>query len=103
MYERRRTIEAFRDERIRVLTNCNVLTEGFDAPKIRALYIARPTFSPNAYIQMVGRGLRGPANGGKEECLVVNVADTFSQFGHSLAYHEFNHLWDQTGTGVGNR
>lgn len=91
--ERRRTIEAFRNGDIRVLTNCNVLTQGFDAPAVRALYIARPTFSPNAYIQMVGRGLRGPANGGKEECLIVNVADTFEAFGETLAYKEFDYLW----------
>jgi superfamily II DNA or RNA helicase len=95
--ERRRTIKAFHDGRIQVLTNCNVLTQGFDAPGIRALYIARPTFSPNAYIQMVGRALRGEANGGKAECLVVNVADTFDTFGEKLAYQEFDHLWRNQG------
>lgn len=94
MYDRRRSIDAFRRGDIRVLTNCSVLTQGFDAPAVRALYIAKPTFSPNAYIQMVGRGLRGPANGGKEECLVVNIADTFDQFGDKLAYKEFDYLWD---------
>ena len=97
MHDRRRSIEAFRRGEIRVMTNCNVLTQGFDAPAVRALYIARPTFSPNAYIQMVGRGLRGPANGGKDECLVVNVADTFDQFGENLAYKEFDYLWDKQG------
>ncbi|WP_157944034.1 DEAD/DEAH box helicase family protein [Blastococcus atacamensis] len=97
IHERRRAIEGFKNREIRVLTNCSVLTEGFDAPGVRALYVARPTFSPNAYIQMVGRGLRGPLNGGKEECLVVNVEDTFGQFGESLAYKEFDHLWDQDG------
>ncbi len=97
IHERRRAIEAFRKKEIQVLTNCSVLTEGFDAPGVRALYIARPTFSPNAYIQMVGRGLRGPKNGGKEECLVVNVEDTFGQFGESLAYKEFDHLWARNG------
>ncbi|MGI5180143.1 DEAD/DEAH box helicase [Dactylosporangium sp. CA-152071] len=95
--ERRRTIEAFRNNDIQVLTNCNVLTQGFDAPGVRALYIARPTFSPNLYIQMVGRGLRGPENGGKPECLIVNVADTFEVFGDRLAYKEFDHLWQYPG------
>ena len=33
--------------------------EGFDAPKTRAIIVARPVFSPNAYFQMIGRGLRG--------------------------------------------
>ncbi|MEV0384275.1 DEAD/DEAH box helicase family protein [Nonomuraea sp. NPDC050643] len=97
IHERRRNIKRFRSMEIRVLTNCNVLTQGFDVPGVRALYIARPTFSPNAYIQMVGRGLRGPANGGKSHCLVVNVADTFGQFGERLAYREFDYLWDRQG------
>lgn len=95
MSDRRRSIEAFKRGQIRVLTNCAVLTQGFDAPAVRALYIARPTFSPNAYIQMVGRGLRGPANGGKEQCLVVNVADTGELFGDNLAYKEFDYLWER--------
>ncbi|MEU7949786.1 DEAD/DEAH box helicase [Micromonospora chalcea] len=95
--ERRRAIESFRARETRVLANCNVLTQGFDAPGVRALYIARPTFSPNLYIQMVGRGLRGPENGGKPECDVVNVADTFDVFGERLAYKEFDHLWRYRG------
>jgi superfamily II DNA or RNA helicase len=97
MAARRRTIEEFRAGEIQVLTNCNVLTQGFDAPGVRALYIAKPTFSPNAYIQMVGRGLRGPLNGGKEECLIVNMEDTFETFGESLAYKEFDYIWQRQG------
>ena len=74
---RRDVIEDFKKGKIRVLANCDLLVQGFDAPAVRALYIARPTFSPNAYIQMAGRGLRGPRNGGKEECLIVDMADNF--------------------------
>lgn len=92
--ERRRVIEDFRSGQIQVLVNCDLLTQGFDAPKVRALYIARPTFSPNRYHQMIGRGLRGPKNGGKERCLIVNVADTFEEFGEQLAFTEFNYLWE---------
>lgn len=91
--ERRRVVQKFKDGDTRVLVNCDLLTQGFDAPSVRALYIARPTFSPNRYIQMVGRGLRGPENGGTDRCLVVNVADTFDQFGEHLAFNEFDYLW----------
>lgn len=62
---RRHYIDEFRSGRIRVLTNYDVLAQGFDAPAVRAVYVARPTFSPNRYQQMIGRGLRGPRNGGK--------------------------------------
>ena len=40
--------------------------EGFDAPKTRAIIVARPVYSPNLYFQMIGRGLRGVKNGGND-------------------------------------
>ena len=90
---RRQYVERFRNGDIQVLTNYGVLTQGFDAPSTRAVYIARPTYSPNLYQQMIGRGLRGPKNGGEERCLVVNVEDNVAQYGEALAFHEFDHLW----------
>ena len=53
----------------------------------------RPTFSPSSYIQMAGRGLRGPENGGKEECLIVDVADNFGAANDFLGYHDYKDLW----------
>lgn len=92
---RRHYIEEFRTGRLRVLTNYNVLTQGFDAPAVRAVYVARPTYSPNLYQQMIGRGLRGPLNGGKQQCLIVNVEDNIRQYGENLAFHDFEHLWSR--------
>ncbi|MET8334068.1 DEAD/DEAH box helicase [Streptosporangium canum] len=91
---RRHTIEQFRQRKIRVLTNYGVLSQGFDAPATRAVVVARPTYSPNVYQQMIGRGLRGPRNGGKEECLIVNVADNIAQYGEELAFRQFEYLWN---------
>ncbi|WP_190818847.1 DEAD/DEAH box helicase [Saccharopolyspora pogona] len=93
--ERRDKIEQFKKSEIRVLANCDLLAQGFDAPGVRALYIARPTFSPSAYIQMAGRGLRGPKNGGKEECLIVDVADNFGAVNDFLGYREYEDLWKE--------
>jgi superfamily II DNA or RNA helicase len=93
--ERRDVIERFKGGAIQVLANCDLLIQGFDAPGVRALYIARPTFSPNAYIQMAGRGLRGPANGGKEECLIVDMADDFGDMSSYLGYREYERLWKE--------
>lgn len=90
---RRKEIEKFRGGVTKVLVNCDLFTRGFDAPNVRALYVGRPTFSPNAYLQMVGRGLRGPANGGSEKCLIVNFADTFGEFGEELAFKKLDFLW----------
>ncbi|GAA1753405.1 DEAD/DEAH box helicase [Streptomonospora arabica] len=90
---RRHTIERFGRRKIRVLANYGVLAQGFDAPATRAVIVARPTYSPNLYQQMIGRGLRGPLNGGKEECLIINVADNITNFGERLAFRDFEYLW----------
>jgi superfamily II DNA or RNA helicase len=95
--ERRDLIKRFKDGDIQVLTNCDLLTQGFDAPGVTSLYIARPTFSPNAYIQMAGRGLRGPRNGGKEKCLIVDMADNFgsADINQLLGFREYEALWQE--------
>ncbi len=90
---RRHAIEGFRRNEIQVLTNFGVLTTGFDAPKTRAVFVTRPIYSPGLYQQVVGRGLRGPANGGTDSCLIVNVADNLAQYGTELAFLEFENLW----------
>lgn len=91
--ERRRSIEKFRSRDIRVITNYGVLSQGFDAPATRVVVIARPVYSSNIYQQMVGRGLRGPKNGGKDTCLILDVKDNITNFDKHLAFTEFEHLW----------
>ena len=75
--ERSRVITRFQgsDDSPQVLCNYGVLTTGFDAPKISAAVIARPTKSLVLYSQMVGRAIRGPKMGGTESCEVVTVVD----------------------------
>ncbi len=72
---RRSIVERFRQGKISVLCNYGVLTTGFDAPQVRVVVVARPTESSILYEQMIGRGMRGPAFGGTEDCLVIDVAD----------------------------
>jgi hypothetical protein len=71
--ERRTTLERFSNGDLDVITNCNVLTEGFDEPRIAAIIMARPTKSKLLYAQMVGRGTR--LHQGKEDLLVIDIAD----------------------------
>lgn len=63
----------FKSGRIKVLTNCMVLTEGFDEPSIEAIITARPTKSDLLFTQIVGRGTR--LFPGKPHCLVIDMAD----------------------------
>jgi superfamily II DNA or RNA helicase len=82
-------IRQFLDCHIKVLANYQVLATGFDAPKTATIVISRPVFSPARYMQMVGRGLRGPKNGGTETCRIITVVDNLLQYGDRLAYHYF--------------
>jgi superfamily II DNA or RNA helicase len=71
--ERKKIIEDFKTGKLHVLTNCQLLTEGFDEPSIDALIIARPTRSKALYCQMIGRGLR--IHPGKEFCHLYELTD----------------------------
>lgn len=93
--QRRKIIDDFRNGRLQVLTNYGVLTQGFDAPATRAVVVARPAYSANVYQQMIGRGLRGPLNGGKETCLILNVQDNVANYQDKLAFTEFDYLWNE--------
>jgi superfamily II DNA or RNA helicase len=53
------------------VTNCAVLTEGFDEPTISCVLVGRPTRFHGLYVQMVGRGTRKAF--GKDNLLVIDV------------------------------
>jgi len=90
---RRRMVEEFRRGEVTALVNYGVFREGFDAPRTRAIIVARPVYSPNLYFQMIGRGLRGPKNGGGERCLVLDVRDNVESFDRAPAFSELEWLW----------
>ena len=90
---RRRIVEEFRNGEIKALVNYGIFREGFDAPKTRAIIVARPVYSPNLYFQMIGRGLRGVKNGGNDRCLILNVRDNIANFQRKLAFSDLDWLW----------
>jgi len=53
------------------VTNCAVLTEGFDEPTISCVLVGRPTKFHGLYVQMVGRGTRLAP--GKTDLLVIDI------------------------------
>lgn len=53
------------------VTNCAVLTEGFDEPSISCVLVGRPTKFHGLYVQMVGRGTR--LFPGKKDLLVIDI------------------------------
>ena len=56
--ERHRRIAGFKSGAIRVITNCFVLTEGFDHPAVETCILARGCGVLGTYLQIVGRVLR---------------------------------------------
>lgn len=76
--DRDEIIGRFKARKLSVLTSCDVLTTGFDAPCVDVLAIVRPTMSPSLYVQMVGRGMRIAE--GKTDVLLLD-------FGGNIARH----------------
>jgi len=69
--DRRETLKAFSRGGASVISNCAVLTEGYDEPSVNCIIIARPTKSRPFYTQMIGRGTR--RHPGKEDCLILDM------------------------------
>ncbi|MER7967762.1 DEAD/DEAH box helicase [Streptomyces sp. NPDC096080] len=78
---RKAALKWYETGQVQVLTNCMVLTEGFDAPWTSCVVIARPTKSPGLYCQMAGRALR-PWEG-KKDALILDVMGASTR--HRLA------------------
>jgi len=65
--ERSELLRRFSAGELRVMVNCDVLTTGFDSPRIDCVAILRSTMSPGLFAQIVGRGFR--IHPGKENCI----------------------------------
>ena len=79
--DRRALLHRFHTGETRVITNCGVLTEGYDEPSVDCIIVARPTQSTPLFTQMVGRGTR--LYPGKTDCVVIDVVGATTH--HHLA------------------
>lgn len=75
--ERREIIRSLAAGDLEVVTNVDVLTEGFDEPSLNCVIVAIPTRSRIRYTQMVGRGTR--IHPGKSDCLILDLAGCSEQ------------------------
>jgi len=75
--DRKLIYKRYAEGEVQVLSNCMVLTEGFDMPQASCAVIARPTSLPALYTQMVGRVLRPWP--GKRYALVLDVVGVASR------------------------
>jgi superfamily II DNA or RNA helicase len=83
--ERNAILDRMTSGETKVITNCMVLTEGWDFPPVSCVVLLRKCSSKGPMIQMVGRGLRTVSPQDypgviKKDCIVLD-------FGMSLAVH----------------
>ncbi len=69
--QRRKALSLFESGEIKVLTNVNLLTEGYDVPDTETVILARGFGTAGGYLQAVGRALR--PSPGKSRALVLDL------------------------------
>ncbi len=77
--ERDEILKRLASGEVQVVTNCMVLTEGWDCPPVSCCVLARPTKSLGLYIQMAGRILR-PCDG-KDDAFILDHAGAIFEHG----------------------
>lgn len=76
---RQSILDAFKAGRLKYLLNCDVLTTGFDAPRIDCVVVLRATTSAGLFAQMVGRGFR--LDDAKQDCCVLDFGTNIRRHG----------------------
>jgi superfamily II DNA or RNA helicase len=76
---RREIVQAFTRGQLQVLTSCDLVSEGFDCPRIEVGISLRPTASTGLWLQQMGRCLRPFP--GKTEALLFDHAGNVARHG----------------------
>lgn len=77
--QREQIVRDFGSGVIRVLCNCEIVSEGYDCPSVQVLFLLRPTASLGLYLQQIGRGLR--PSPGKEFVTIFDHANSCHKHG----------------------
>lgn len=102
--ERRKSIDAFKNDPHGIMCSVGVLTTGYDEPSIECIVLNRATKSLPLYFQMIGRGSRIYEN--KEKFIVIDLGKNTSRHGHYDSYIDWHTLFEKgskkegKGTGV---
>lgn len=86
--ERDAILADWRRGAIKVVTNCMILTEGFDFPELEVAILARATKSVGLYLQMVGRIMR--TSPGKDQPLLLDHAGCVMTHGAPSIHREWS-------------
>lgn len=72
-------LNGLRDGSVRVVTSCDLISEGFDAPAVECAILLRPTKSLALYLQQVGRAIR--ISPGKTKTIILDHAGNSIEHG----------------------
>lgn len=81
------SIRRYKANEVRLIINMSMLTIGFDDPATDCVVLARPTKILRLYLQIIGRCLR--ASKGKENALILDLAQCISTHGFAEDYRDF--------------
>jgi DNA repair protein RadD len=84
--ERRELLRRFKAGELRAISNCQVLTTGFDYPGVDCVVLMRPSMSKGLVLQMIGRGARQAE--AKVDCVIFDYA------GNIERHAPLDELWD---------
>jgi len=90
--ERDAILARLRSGETKLVSNCMVLTEGFDCPSLSCAVLARPTKNLGLYIQMGGRVLRVDEDTCKQDALIIDHSGNLYEHG----FLEDDHGWQLT-------
>jgi DNA repair protein RadD len=81
-------IDSFKNGDLMVLSNVDIVGEGFDLPAIEAAILLRPTQSLTLFLQQVGRALR--KSNGKTKAIILDHAGNTLMHGMP----DLEHIWN---------
>ncbi|MBQ9312334.1 MAG: DEAD/DEAH box helicase [Bacteroidales bacterium] len=90
--DRDKIVDDFKQNKIDILCNVDIFTEGFDCPDIEFIQLCRPTMSLALYLQQVGRGLRRSHN--KDKVLILDNVGLYNKFGLPSSMRKWQHHFE---------
>ena len=77
--ERDAVLKAFEEDRVQILTSCDLVSEGFDLPSVEVAILLRPTKSLGLFLQQCGRAIRPHPD--KERTIILDHAGNTARHG----------------------
>ncbi|HEY9881106.1 MAG TPA: DEAD/DEAH box helicase family protein [Leptolyngbyaceae cyanobacterium] len=87
--KRQEMYSSLRNEKILVLTSCNVISIGFDEPSVEVGLLLRPTQSSALHLQQIGRVMRISPQTGKQYGIILDQAGNLERLGFPEDIEEY--------------